>query len=189
MLFRSHQERSVVLVFARTKHGADRLAKRLSGLGLPAAAMHGGRTQNQRNQALAGFREGRYRILVATDVAARGIHIDGVAHVINYDLPQAPTDFIHRVGRTGRAGQRGAASTFSMKSERGEVRRIELECKVLLQRRTVAVEIVQEANESAKANVPSHSAAPNKHVHHSFRGRGVQKENAGARSKRAGRRV
>src|SRR6185312_1825566 len=139
------------LVFARTKHGTDRLAKRLSRLGLPAVAMHGDRTQNQRNQALAGFRDGRYRILVATDVAARGIHIDGVAHVVNYDLPQAPADFIHRVGRTGRAGQRGAASTFSMKSERGEVRHIELECKVLLERRTVAAEVVQEANESDQA--------------------------------------
>jgi ATP-dependent RNA helicase RhlE len=135
------------LVFARTKHGTDRLAKRLSRLGLSAAAIHGDRTQNQRNQALAGFREGRYRVLVATDVAARGIHIDSVAHVVNYDLPQASTDFIHRVGRTGRAGQRGSASTFSLKSERGEIRRIELDCKVLLERRQVAPEIVREANE------------------------------------------
>ena len=157
-----HQNDGSFLVFARTKHGTDRLAKRLSRLGLPAIAMHGNRTQNQRNQALAGFRDGRYRILVATDVAARGIHIDGVAHVVNYDLPQAPTDFIHRVGRTGRAGQRGAASTFSMKSERGEVRRIELECKVSLERRTVAAEIVQQANETAKANILPDSAAPKK---------------------------
>ena len=97
--------------------------------------MHGDRTQNQRNQALAGFRDGRYRVLVATDVAARGIHVDSVAHVVNYDLPQAPQDFVHRVGRTGRAGQRGAASTFSLKSERGEIRRIERECKVRMERR------------------------------------------------------
>lgn len=136
------------LVFARTKHATDRLAKKLSGLGLSAVAMHGDRTQNQRNQALAGFREGRYRVLVATDVAARGIHIDSVAHVVNYDLPQAPTDFIHRVGRTGRAGQPGAATTFSLKSERSEIRRIELECKVLLKRRQVAPELVREAQES-----------------------------------------
>lgn len=175
------------LVFARTKHGTDRLAKRLSRLGLPAVGMHGDRTQNQRNQALAGFRDGRYRILVATDVAARGIHIDGVAHVVNYDLPQAPTDFIHRVGRTGRAGQRGAASTFSMKSERGDVRRIELECKVSLERRTVAAEIMREANESAKANIRSDSAAPNKHVHRSYRGHAGGKQNAGTRPKRGRR--
>jgi ATP-dependent RNA helicase RhlE len=150
--------------------------------------MHGDRTQNQRNQALAGFRDGRYRILVATDVAARGIHIDGVAHVVNYDLPQAPTDFIHRVGRTGRAGQRGAASTFSMKSERGEVRRIELECKVLLERRKVAEEIMHEANDSPEPKVHADGAAPNKHVHHSFpRDRGG-KQKAGTRPARRRRR-
>lgn len=176
------------LVFARTKHGTDRLAKRLSRLGLPAVGMHGDRTQNQRNQALAGFRDGRYRILVATDVAARGIHIDGVAHVVNYDLPQTPADFIHRVGRTGRAGQRGAASTFSMKSERGEVRRIELECRVSLERRTVAAEIVREANQSAEVNICSDSAAPKKHVHRSFHGHSVAKQNVGTRLKRGRRR-
>lgn len=181
------QNEGSFLVFARTKHGTDRLAKRLSRLGLPAVGMHGDRTQNQRNQALAGFRDGRYRILVATDVAARGIHIDGVAHVVNYDLPQTPADFIHRVGRTGRAGQRGAASTFSMKSERGEVRRIELECKVLLERRTVAAEIVREANESAKTNIGSDRAAPKKHVHRSSRGHASAKQNAGTRLKRGRR--
>ena len=158
------------LVFARTKHGTDRLAKRLSGLGLSAVAMHGDRTQNQRNQALKGFRDGRYRVLVATDVAARGIHIDGVAHVVNFDLPQAPTDFIHRVGRTGRAGQRGAASTFSRKSERGEMRRIEQECKVLIERRTVTAEVVEEANELARVKVDGDNTAPKKHVHRSFPG-------------------
>ncbi len=139
------QEAGSFLVFARTKHGTDRLAKTLSRLGQRAVAMHGDRTQNQRNQALAGFRDGRYRVLVATDVAARGIHVDSVAHVVNYDLPQAPLDFIHRVGRTGRAGQRGSASTFSLKSERGEIRRIERECKVRLVQRQVSPEIVRQA--------------------------------------------
>ncbi len=112
------QEEGSFLVFARTKHGTDRLARRLSASGVRAVAMHGDRTQSQRNQALAGFRDGRYRVLVATDVAARGIHVDSVAHVVNYDLPQGPEDFVHRVGRTGRAGQRGSASTFISKSER-----------------------------------------------------------------------
>jgi ATP-dependent RNA helicase RhlE len=138
------QESGSFLVFARTKHGTDRLAKRLSGLGTRAIAMHGDRTQNQRNQALAGFRDGRYRVLVATDVAARGIHVDSVAHVVNYDLPQAPQDFIHRVGRTGRAGQRGAASTFVLKSEWAEMRRIERECKVRLLRREVSPHLAHE---------------------------------------------
>ncbi|HEY3938625.1 MAG TPA: DEAD/DEAH box helicase [Bryobacteraceae bacterium] len=139
------QETGSFLVFARTKHGTDRLAKHLSGFGLRAVAMHGDRTQNQRNQALAGFRDGRYRVLVATDVAARGIHVDSVAHVVNYDLPQAPQDFVHRVGRTGRAGQRGAASTFSLKSERGEIRRIERECKVRMERREISPDVLPTA--------------------------------------------
>lgn len=138
------QEEGSFLVFARTKHGTDRLAKKLAAVGTHAVAMHGDRTQNQRNQALAGFRNGRYRVLVATDVAARGIHVDSVAHVVNFDLPQAPEDFIHRVGRTGRAGQRGAASTFSLRSERGEIRRIERECKIRLQRQEVSHEVLSE---------------------------------------------
>jgi ATP-dependent RNA helicase RhlE len=162
------QDAGSFLVFARTKHATDRLAKKLSLLGLPAVAMHGDRTQNQRNQALAGFRDGRYRVLVATDVAARGIHIDSVAHVVNYDLPQAPTDFIHRVGRTGRAGQRGAASTFSLKSERTEVRRIELECNVLLERRQVAPGIVREAHESEQSAMRAQTAVLMKQRHRHF---------------------
>lgn len=114
-----------VLVFARTKRGADRLAKRLSQDGVKTAAIHGDRSQNQRIQALQGFQRGYYRVLVATDVAARGIHVEGIAHVVNYDLPAAPEDFIHRVGRTGRAGARGTATTFGTRAERGEVARIE----------------------------------------------------------------
>src|SRR5258708_4385999 len=113
------------LVFARTKHGADRLAKKLERSGSTATAIHGNRTQGQRNRALRGFQEGEYRVLVATDVAARGIHVEGIAHVVNYDLPQAPEDFIHRVGRTGRAGASGTASTFGTRSERTEIGRIE----------------------------------------------------------------
>ncbi len=145
------QETGSFLVFARTKHATDRLAKRLSGSGMRAVAMHGDRTQNQRNQALAGFRDGRYRVLVATDVAARGIHVDSVAHVVNFDLPQAPQDFIHRVGRTGRAGQKGSASTFSLRSERGEIRRIERECKVRLIRQELSPAVMTELISLASA--------------------------------------
>ena len=100
-----------------------------------AAAIHGDRTQNQRNQALNGFQEGYYRVLVATDVAARGIHVDGISHVVNYDLPQVPEDFIHRVGRTGRAGAREHASTFGTRSERGEIARIERILTIRMMRR------------------------------------------------------
>ncbi len=119
------QDCGAFLVFARTKRGTDRLAERLERSGVNATRIHGDRTQGQRNQALRGFKEGKYRVLVATDVAARGIHVDGIAHVVNYDLPMVPEDFIHRVGRTGRAGARGTASTFSTRSERGDIRRIE----------------------------------------------------------------
>jgi ATP-dependent RNA helicase RhlE len=124
------EEPGSFLVFARTKHGADRLAKRLTQTGVKAARIHGDRTQSQRNQALSGFKSGQYRVLVATDVAARGIHVEGIAQVVNYDLPQVPEDFIHRVGRTGRAGARGVASTFATRSERSDIRRIERELKV-----------------------------------------------------------
>ena len=126
------------LVFTRTKHGTDKLAKRLSKAGVKTACMHGDRSQNQRNQALDGFRKGYYRVLVATDVAARGIHVDDVEHVVNYDLPRAAEDFIHRVGRTGRAGRRGTATTFSLRSERNDVRKIESALKTKLVRREFA---------------------------------------------------
>ena len=130
MLFRSKlgllekmlaEEEGSFLVFAKTKHGTDRLAKKLDNSGSKVARIHGNRTQAQRNAALRGFQDGDYRVLVATDVAARGIHVDGIAHVVIYDLPQVPEDFVHRVGRTGRAGMRGTATTFASKSERGEV--------------------------------------------------------------------
>ena len=130
-------EQGSFLVFSRTKHGAEKLAKKLSLSGNKCAAIHGDRSQNQRNQALKGFQDGYYRVLVATDVAARGIHVEGIAHVVNYDLPQVPEDFIHRVGRTGRAGARGTASTFATRSERSEVSRIERTLSIRLQRRDV----------------------------------------------------
>jgi len=129
------------LVFARTKHGADRLAKNLAGCGVKTARIHGDRTQNQRNQAMDGFKDGSFRVLVATDVAARGIHVDSIGHVVNYDLPQAPEDFIHRVGRTGRMGARGNSSTFSTPSERGDIRNIERVLSVKLIRCTVPADL------------------------------------------------
>jgi len=136
------------LVFARTKHGADRLAKKLARGGATATAIHGNRTQGQRNRALRGFQEGEYRVLVATDVAARGIHVEGIAHVVNYDLPQAPEDFIHRVGRTGRAGLSGTASTFGTRSERAEIGRIEKLINIRLTRREVSADLQRETRSS-----------------------------------------
>jgi ATP-dependent RNA helicase RhlE len=101
------------LVFVRTKHGADRVTRRLAKSGHSATQIHGDRTQSQRNAALRSFSEGRHRVLVATDVAARGIDVANVAHVINFDLPKVAEDFVHRVGRTGRASAHGVASTFA----------------------------------------------------------------------------
>jgi ATP-dependent RNA helicase RhlE len=138
------EEKGSFLVFARTKHGADKLAKKLALGGCKTAAIHGNRTQNQRNQALTGFQDGYYRVLVATDIAARGIHVEGIAHVVNYDLPQAPEDFIHRVGRTGRAGATGTASTFASRGERSEVARIERIIATKLVRREVPADVSRE---------------------------------------------
>lgn len=143
------EEDGSFLVFARTKRGADRLSKRLSQEGVKATAIHGDRSQNQRNQALRGFQEGQYRVLVATDVAARGIHVEGISHVVNYDLPQVPEDFIHRVGRTGRAGARGTASTFATRSERAEVAHIERTLTTRLIRQPLSNEIPREQRAGA----------------------------------------
>jgi ATP-dependent RNA helicase RhlE len=137
------------LVFARTKHGADRLAKQLSRSGAKTAAIHGDRSQNQRNQALKGFQDGYYRVLVATDVAARGIHVEGISHVVNFDLPQVPEDFIHRVGRTGRAGARGTASTFASRMERSEISRIERALSIRMVRQLGPKEVVGENQTTA----------------------------------------
>jgi ATP-dependent RNA helicase RhlE len=119
------REEGSVLVFTSTRMGADRLAKFLSWADISCTVIHGDRTQSERNQALQGFKDGAFRVLVATDVAARGIHVDGIAHVVNYDLPQVPEDFIHRVGRTGRAGARGSSWTFALPMERADIRGIE----------------------------------------------------------------
>jgi len=118
-------EKGSFLVFVRTKHGADRVARRLARSGHAAIQIHGDRSQSQRNQALRNFTEGRHRVLVATDVAARGIDVANVAHVVNYDLPKVAEDFVHRVGRTGRASARGIASTFAGPDERNDLRKIE----------------------------------------------------------------
>lgn len=118
-------EQGSFLVFVATKESADRLTKFLERGKHKVVAIHGDRSQSQRNEALQGFKDGVYRILVATDVAARGIHVDDIAHVVNYDLPQEPENFVHRIGRTGRAGARGASWTFVTSVELADVRRYE----------------------------------------------------------------
>ncbi len=113
------------LVFSRTKHGADKIVKNLNGAGLSAQAIHGNRSQGQRERALKAFKSGDTRILVATDIAARGIDIQGVSHVINFDLPNVPETYVHRIGRTARAGATGTSISFCSPEERAELRAIE----------------------------------------------------------------
>ncbi len=140
------------LVFARTRSRADKIATQLSAAGVKTVRIHGDRTQAQRSQALKQFQQGYCRVLVATDVAARGIHGDGIEHVVNFDLPQQPEDFIHRVGRTGRMGAHGVASTFATRSERGEIRRIERTLKTrLTQKHSVRAPRVELPADSAAA--------------------------------------
>lgn len=122
------------LVFVRTKHGADRVATRLVRSGHSATQIHGDRSQAQRNQALKSFSEGRHRILVATDVAARGIDVAHISHVVNYDIPKVAEDFVHRIGRTGRAASKGIASTFASTAERADLRKIERTLSISMKR-------------------------------------------------------
>jgi ATP-dependent RNA helicase RhlE len=114
-----------VLVFTRTKHGADRVVKKLESAGFEAEAIHGNKSQGQRTRALDAFKKGKARLLVATEVAARGIDVDDISHVINYDLPNVPEQYVHRIGRTARAGARGIAISFCAPDERAYLKDIE----------------------------------------------------------------
>jgi ATP-dependent RNA helicase RhlE len=116
---------SRAIVFTRTKHGADRVVTHLHKAGIKAEAIHGNKSQNARERALNGFRDGGLRVLVATDIAARGIDVEGISHVINVDLPNIPEQYVHRIGRTGRAGAAGIALSFCDAEERSYLRDIE----------------------------------------------------------------
>jgi ATP-dependent RNA helicase RhlE len=128
-----HDATGPVLIFCRTKIGAERLAQRLSGMGIRAASLHADRTQQQRMAAVEGFRTGTYPVLVATDVAARGLDIDGIAHVVNYEVPDTPEAYVHRVGRTGRAEAAGNALTLVAPEEIRALRALEKAVGVQLQ--------------------------------------------------------
>jgi ATP-dependent RNA helicase RhlE len=114
-----------VLLFSRTKHGAKRICQDLYNKGFTSAEIHSNRSLGQRREALDGFKSGKYRILVATDIASRGIDVKGIELVINFDLPESPGDYVHRIGRTGRAGQAGKAISFVMPEQKNKVREIE----------------------------------------------------------------
>jgi ATP-dependent RNA helicase RhlE len=126
-----------VLVFARTKHRADRIVRHLQRARIAAGVIHGNRSQNQRVAALEAFRHGRTRVLVATDIAARGIDVDGISHVVNYDVPMQPEDYVHRIGRTGRAQAIGQAYTLVTPLDAPMVQRIEKVLHQPLKRRKV----------------------------------------------------
>ncbi len=157
-LLRAEEGRT--LVFARTKRGTERLAKRLQRDGFQAAMIHGDRSQSQRNGALAGFEEGRFKVLVATNVAARGLDVPDIAHVINYELPELAEDFIHRVGRTGRAGATGRASVLVSPAEILGLRDIERALNLRFQRRQVNAEIASERSSRPRNTLPSRTLQP-----------------------------
>lgn len=143
------------LVFTRTKHGADRVVRHLAGAGIKAAAIHGNKSQGQRTEALNAFRAGRIKILVATDIAARGIDVPGVSHVFNYELPNVPEQYVHRIGRTARAGADGMAISFVADDERAYLKDIEKLTKI----RAVVVGL-PEGFRALVANMPKPVAPP-----------------------------
>jgi ATP-dependent RNA helicase RhlE len=158
-----------VLVFTRTKHGADKVVRGLQKAGFTAEAIHGNKSQNQRERVLAAFRDGSVRTLVATDIAARGIDVDGVSHVFNYDLPNVPESYVHRIGRTARAGADGTAISFCDHEERAYLRDIE---------RLIRMSIPATDRRSGKPI--AHEPAPHHHVN------GRNAERNGRRHKRSG---
>jgi ATP-dependent RNA helicase RhlE len=138
------REEGRTLVFVRTKRATERLGQKLDRAGLRVSVIHGDRSQPQRNKALEAFQQGRSRVLVATDVASRGIHVDDIAQVINYDLPAVAEEFIHRVGRTGRAGASGAAITFFTALERSELAALERNLQIKIRRASVDNDLSRE---------------------------------------------
>jgi ATP-dependent RNA helicase RhlE len=144
-----------VLIFSRTKHGADKIARKIESVGINTERIHSNRSQNQRTAALEKFRSGKSRVLVATDIAARGIDVEGISHVINFDFPPAPEDYIHRIGRTGRAEASGRAWSFVTSEDHSSVRALE---KTI--RRTIERESIERfEQESARASI-IHSDRP-----------------------------
>jgi len=144
-----------VIVFTRTKHGADRVVKNLGRAGIEAAAIHGNKSQPQRERALAAFRDGQIGVLVATDIAARGIDIDGVSHVVNFELPNVPESYVHRIGRTARAGAGGSAVSFCNGEERAYLKSIERLIRRTVPQMPIPKSVHSRADELAKASKAS----------------------------------
>ena len=152
-----------VLVFSRTKHGADKISHRLERKGIKSIAIHSNRTQAQRQRALAGFKHGDYQVLVATDIAARGIDVEGITHVVNFDTPTFAEDYIHRIGRTGRATSKGDALTFVSRSEQEYLRKIEYYVGKRFEVRSYPG--FDDTKRHTPSSVPSHGSAPHVRDH------------------------
>jgi ATP-dependent RNA helicase RhlE len=172
---------SQVLVFTRTKHGANRLTKQLEEDGIDAAAIHGNKSQSARTQALANFKSGKIRALVATEVAARGLDIKELPHVVNYELPNVPEDYVHRIGRTGRAGATGIALSLVAHDESGLLRDVE---RVLGKR--IAQIPVPVISAAPPPRAPRFSESAPSQQNHQRRDGGAQRRHSGARSGASG---
>jgi ATP-dependent RNA helicase RhlE len=168
-----------VLVFTRTKHGAKKVTKTIQGMGHTAAEIHSNRSLGQRKQALEGFKSGRYRVLVATDIAARGIDVVNIELVINYDLPDNPEDYVHRIGRTGRAGLKGHAISLATPDQGGDIR--EIERVVRMELSIIATSgLSVEALRRSSSSTSSRSHQPRRQGH-SRPGGGYRGRNSGGR--------
>jgi ATP-dependent RNA helicase RhlE len=157
------------IVFARTKRGADRVAQNLVKDGIAAEVIHGNKAQNARQRALNAFRAGQVRVLVATDIVARGIDVPGISHIVNYDLPDEPEAYVHRIGRTGRNGAEGAAVTLCAPDEVSKLRAVEKITRTMLLPRTAGEPRAVPAQPAAQANAGARAAR---------RGRGRRRQRA-----------
>jgi ATP-dependent RNA helicase RhlE len=183
------------LVFARTKHGADRVVKKLEAAGFDAEAIHGNKSQGQRIRALEAFKKGNARLLVATEVAARGIDVDNITHVFNYDLPNVPEQYVHRIGRTARAGARGIAISFCAPDERAYLKDIEkltqqavpvMETDFSLRAPKADDRPVRPKGPAGRSVHPARKAAPKKHHASDAHGKAHAKQGHGPNSRDTG---
>ena len=161
-----------VLVFTRTKHGADKVVRALQKAGLPADAIHGNKSQGQRERALAAFRDGKVRTLIATDIAARGIDVDGISHVVNYDLPNIPESYVHRIGRTARAGATGIAISFCDHEEAAFLRDIERLIRMTIPATDRRTGVRPAHRPAAQHASQRHNGRPGQRGNHQHRGKG-----------------
>jgi ATP-dependent RNA helicase RhlE len=181
-----------VLVFTRTKHGADKVVKLLAGSGIASAAIHGNKSQPQREKALAAFRSGEVPILVATDIAARGIDVSGVSHVINFELPNVAEQYVHRIGRTARAGATGVAIAYCAEDERAYLRDIEKLTRQKIEVAPLPADFLAEAERINRSRVaptatPRHERRPQQHRDHRAKAAPPRGRNRRRRSAIAGR--